>query len=263
MEKIMAKTKLPRFKGKPLIEIPEFNPQVGFLEGDFGKAFLEEYNGRVSADYNDNSNLNVLRYDNNVVKGSNPFAVVLANQILRKEGLRVANQADLEKILRINALDLYGFYEDTALVLRTETNPNKYLAKNLAKQVKSKFIFSALRKKVGKTPIVIPLNGLGLVSDSNSPYGLTFKLTDESELIYAPILDGKDERNKRFSETDEYGLPEKLGEGNRTLYTIDSGLSGLYLDGDGVYSGLDRLASSYSGGKVVIVSGKGTSQKNK
>ena len=27
----------------PLIKIPEFIPQVGFLKGDFGKAFLKKY----------------------------------------------------------------------------------------------------------------------------------------------------------------------------------------------------------------------------
>ena len=243
-------TKLPVFKGKPLIEIPEFIPQAGFLEGDFGKAFFEEYNGRADADYNGNSVLNVLTYNDNVVKGSNPFAVILANQILREKGLGTATQADLERILRINALDLHGFYEDTALVLRTETNPNEYLAKNLAEQIKT---------RVGKTPIVIPLNRLELINDSNSPHGLTFKLTDKSELIYVPILDGKN-NGKSFSETGgKYGLPEKLREGNRTLYTRDSGLSRLDLARDlDLASAWGSLHDSDGNGRVVVVSGEAT-----
>lgn len=257
--KKMTKSKLPVFKGKPLIKIPEFIPQVGFLEGEFGKAFLEEYQGRVNADYNGNSVLNALSYSNNVVKGSNPFAVVLTNQIIREEGLRTATQADLERVLKINAfglnvLDLRGFYEDTGLVLRSEDEPNRYLAKNLAEQVKSR------KKKVGKTPIVIPLNRLELVNDLNSPHGLAFDLTDESEIIYAPVLGGKDNM-KSFSETDKYGLPEKLWEGNRTLYTRDSGLSRLNLyDGSDLYSG-SRGLGSYDDGRVVVVSGEGTSPK--
>lgn len=243
----MKKTKLPTFKGKPFIL------QVGFLEGDFGKAFLEEYKGRVNADYNGNSNLDVLRYYNDVVKGSNPFAVVLANHVLREEGLRTATQADLENTLKLGILPLEGTYEDTALVLRTETSPNEYLAKNLAEQVKSK------GKKVGKTPIVIPLNRLELVNDLNSPHGLTFKLTDESEIIYAPILDGKNHM-KSFSETGKYGLPEKLGEGNRTLYTRDSGLSRLYLDGGlDLVSIYDDLADFGGSSRMVVVSGEATS----
>src|SRR3989304_9360456 len=109
--------RLPQFKGKALVEIPENIPQAGFLEGDFGKAFLDEYKGRVKSDYNGNSKLDILRYGDNIVKGSNPFAVVLANQILRQEGLRTASQADLEKALRVGTLNLIGTYEDTALVL--------------------------------------------------------------------------------------------------------------------------------------------------
>lgn len=252
----MKKTRLPAFKGKPLIEILEIVLQAGFLEGDFGKTFLKEYNGRVKADYKNANVLNILSYSDNVVKNSNPFAVVLANQILKHEGLRIATQADLERVLKTNAFNLKGTYEDTGLVLRTEDDPNKYLAKNLTEQVKSR------GKKAGKIPIVISLNGLKLVNDSNSPHGLAFKLTDESELIYAPILDGKN-NGKLFLETGKYGLPEKLGTGNRTLYTRDSGLSGLFLGrGLVLYSNYASLENSYVDGRVVVVSVEGTSPKN-
>lgn len=60
--------KLPTFQGKPLIEISKNTPQAGFLEGDFGKAFLKEYQGKVKTDYNENSALNVLSYSEDVVK---------------------------------------------------------------------------------------------------------------------------------------------------------------------------------------------------
>jgi len=250
------KPKLPAFNGKPLIEIPETVPQVGFLEGEFGEAFLEEYKGRVNADYNGNSVLNVLTYSDNVVKGSNPFAVVLVNSILRQEGLRTATQADLERVIKTNVLNLIKSCEDTGLVLRSEDEPNKYLAKNLAKQRKSKW------KKVGKIPIVIPLNRLELVNDSNSPHGVAFKLIDESEIIYSPILNGKN-NGKPFSETGEYGFPEQLGEGDRTLYTRNSGLSRLDLGGDLLYSDGGNLHSSNETGRVVVVSGEGTPQKMK
>lgn len=36
-----------KFTGKPLIELPKEIPTAGFLEGDFGKEFLKEYNGKV------------------------------------------------------------------------------------------------------------------------------------------------------------------------------------------------------------------------
>jgi len=256
----MTKTKLPAFKGRPLIEIPEFIPQAGFLEGEFGKAFLEEYNERVSADYNNNSNLNVLKYDNGVIKGSNPFAVVLANQILRQEGLRTATPVDLEKILRINALDLCDFYEDTGLVLRSEEDEyskNTPLAKDLAKQLKIRFIFIK-RIEDYKNPIMIPLIGLELEKADND-YGLTFKLKEDAEVYEAPIL----ANSGQFSSKDideEIGLPKKLfGSEDRTLYTRDSGLSRL-----GLYGGLNLLSDGWDlddsdgNGRVVAVSGEAT-----
>jgi hypothetical protein len=236
---------------KPQIKIP------GFLEGDFGKAFLEEYQGRARADYNGNSALNVLKYNGKIVKGSNPFAVVLANQILREQGLKTASQADLERALRTGTLNLWGTYEDTGLVLRTEEEPNVYLAKDLMRQVKA-------RNKESKMPVMIPLMGLELKVDSNSPFGLIFNLTDCSELIYAPILAGENHR-KSFSETTEKtGLPNKLETGNsRTLYTRAGGLSGLCLDGDlSLASDGSDLADSGDNGRVVVVSAEGTSPEN-
>src|SRR3989344_3351224 len=122
-----------KFIGKLLIEIPKEYPTIGFLEGDFGKSVLEEYKGRAK-DYN-NKNLDVLSYKDNIVQGSNPFAVVLMNKILNEEGLRTPFQSDLEKAIKLNALNLNGTYEDTALILRNEKNPNSYLAKHLMKQI--------------------------------------------------------------------------------------------------------------------------------
>ncbi len=250
----MNATKLPKFNGTPLIEIPKEYPTIGFLEGDFGKAVLNEYKGRLK-DYN-NKRLDVLTYDDGIVKGSNSFAVVLLNKILNEEGLRTANQSDLEKSLKMNDLDFKGTYEDTALILRNEQNPNAYMAGCLMKQVKE-------RNKKLKMPVMIPLSQLELISDQGSEYGLNFKLKEDAEIIYAPILNKKT-GNFSFEDIDEKtGLPNKLSDGDRTLYTIDSGLSRLYLyryldldarDGD--------LAFSSSGGRVVVVSGEATENLN-
>jgi len=248
-------SKLPTFKGKPLIEIPEFIPQAGFLEEDFGKAFLEEYKGRVKSDYNKNSNLNVLRYDNGVVKGSNPFAVVLANQILREEGLRIATQADLEKALK-TGWNLRGTYEDTGLVLRSEKDDytkNTPLAKELAEQVKGRGI-----KFSPKNPIMIPLIGFELEKADND-YGLTFKLREDAEIYEAPVLSKKGKFNSEDIDK-KTGLPKKVsGSGNRTLYTRDSGLSRLSLNlGLVLGSGNRGLGDSDGNGRVVAVSGEAT-----
>lgn len=245
----------PAFKGKPLIEVP-FIPQIGFLEGDFGKAFLEEYQGKVNADYNGNSALNVLRYNGNTVTGSNPFAVVLANQILGQEGLRTATQADLEKVLKLGVLPLKGTYEDTGLVLRTEEDQdyskNTPLAQDLGRQVKARKI-----KFSPKAPVMIPLTELEMQKAENG-YGLTFKLKDDGKIYRVPVLS----RDKSFSFTDETtGLPrEASNEGNRNLYTRDSGLSGLYLVNNlNLDSNYGVLDNSFDDGRVVAVSAEGTS----
>ena len=251
--------KLPEFKGKPLIEIPEFIPQIGFLEGDFGKAFLNEYQGRAKADYPGNSVLGVLNYDSGVVKGSNPFAVVLANKILRQNGLKTATQADLEKLLKIGG-DLRGTYEDTGLVLRSEDDndysKNTPLAKGLAEQVRTRGI-----KFSPKNPIMIPLTELELEKADNG-YGLTFRLREDAQIYEVPILSNDGQFNSEDVD-EKTGLPTKLGKGNRTLYTRNSGLSRLYLnDGLGLYSDGRNLGGSSDYGRVVVVSGEATSPKN-
>src|SRR3989344_818325 len=242
----------PKFNGKPLIEIPKEYPTIGILEGDFGKWALGEYKGRARADFQGNKNLDVLSYQDDKVTGSSPFAVVLMNKVLNEEGLKTASQSDLEKAIKLNALSLNGTYEDTALILRNENNPNSYLAKHLMKQVKE-------RNEKAKTPIMITLNQLELVNDTASEYGLAFKLKEDAEIIYAPILN--DEVGNFSSEDidEKTGLPIKLGKGNRTLYTRDSGLSRLCLGRNlGLSARDDDLANSDSDGRVVVVSGEAT-----
>ncbi len=229
----------------------------GFLEGGFGK----EVNAEVQGKYGKFNSISKINYNEKtgLVEGSNPFYVIAVNQVLRENGLKIrtATQADLEKILRTGEMQLKGFYEDTALVLRSRDNPNPYLAKHLADQV------SLINSKI-KKPYMIPLNELELQEDFSLEGGLSFKLRDDSEIIYAPILN---ENTGNFSSEDideKTGLPKKLGRGNRTLYTKESGLSRLCL-----YRNLDLnsfwydLADSYSYGRVVVVSGEATSQKNK
>ena len=246
--------KFPKFYGKPMIEIPATVPVANFLGGYFGKEFLKEYNGRVEKDYNNSNKLKVLKYENGVVKGSNVFAVVLANQldIMKEQGLKTANQSDLEKILKTKALTLNGQYEDSGLCLRSEGDPNEYLAQHLMTQLKA-------RGKV-KLPVILNLNDLELIKDSNSNYGLAFKLKKDAKSIYAPQLDNKN-HNKKFSQTDENGLPIFNKDGSRILYAANSGLSRVYLISDfDLYSRNGDLADSLEYGRVVVVSAEGTSQ---
>ena len=245
-------TKLPEFKGNPLVEIPKSIPTANVLGGDFGKTVLQEYKQVAETTYKSADALDVLSYHNDVIEGSNPFAVVLTNQIVSQEGLRAATPADLERAIRLNkvnqqlGLNLRGTYEDSGLVLRSEDEPNEYLAKNLAKQIKA--------RQSLKPPVMIPLNGLELVNDSQSEHDLSFKLKEDAQVIYAPILNKSG--NFTFEDIDEQtGLPKKIGDnGDRTLYTRSNGLSGLCLSGSlGLYSGWGDLAGSGSDGRVAVV----------
>jgi hypothetical protein len=250
----MTKSNLPQFKGKPLIEIPEFIPRVGFLEGDFGKAVLKEYQERAEKDYGSASVLDVLFYEDGLVKGSNPFAVVLVNQIIGQEGLRTATQADLERILKTQALTLNGQHENTGLVLRTEDDPNSYLARNLMAQLKA-------RNPKAVMPSMVPLSELELVTDANSPHQLAFKLKDSSQVFYDVFILNK-YGTFSFKNIDvNTGLPAKIGQGNRYFYTTRNSMSCVGLDcGLNVCSINQNLANSHSIGRIVVVSAEGTAK---
>lgn len=228
-----------------------FSELEGFarpLEGDFGKALLEEYNRRVVAEYGKNRNLDVLFYQDDSLRGSNPFAVVLINSILREQGLRTATQADLERILIRRALDLRGTYEDSALALRTDKDyykKNEYLAKYLAKQLTARGTVTM--------PAMIPLVSLDLVNDENSPYGLSFNVREYGKIIHAPIL--LKSGNFCSEDVDEAtGLPTRVGRGNRFLNKKIDGLSRLGLTRKLEISCYEGLELSDCSGLILVIS---------
>ena len=230
------------------------NASYSFLEGIEGQAILDEYNQRVSGDYQGASALNVLSFADNVLKGSNPFAFVLLNKILTQKKMRIATPADLERALEKEAINLKGTYGDSGLVLRSDGDPNQYLAKDLVNQVKQRGSL--------QFPLMVPLAGLDLRYDANSPHKLSFQLTDFAELIYAPQLN-KSNHSKKFNGADEKGLPVFEDSGSRTLYSNeDNGVCRLYRNRDLVLVARGRgLAISNSDGRVIVCA-EGTSPKN-
>lgn len=236
---------------------------VEILGGRLGKVVLEDYNKLVETEYDNSSALKVLSYRDDVVRGSNPFAVVLVNQILEKHGLRVATQADLENTIKLNetnqgGLNLRGYCEDTGLVLRKfekKEDPNilkapwvvnYYLADNLADQTKT------------HRTVMIPLNELKLKKDPEAEEKVSFKLKECAQIIPAPILD----KNGYFSQDDvdyQTGLPMKFSENTFKRCLVKDqrppGLSRLITNWDLCLdsSWYWHLRSSMPDGRIVVV----------
>ena len=231
-----------------------YNPSVGILRGKEGADILAEYRTAVKRDYENNPNLLVFHQEGEgLVTGSSSLAtVVLDDKVLRGRGLRVATLRDLELILKHRQdIELRGTYEDAGLALRSEAEPNEYLARNLTEQLRA-------RDPRLQYPVLVNLTDCTLVKDPNarSSYGLVFKLREDARLIYAPILNNPTGFSFSSADIDETtGLPRKLStEGNRSLWTIDSGLSRLCLDGDLDLNSYDGdLTYSCSDGRVVVV----------
>ena len=179
-------------------------------------------------------------------------------KILAQEVLQTATQADLEKILKLNAPLLRNHYIDSALVLRSIAEPNEYLARRLTTQLRGlelPYGFSSREQKL-KLPVMISLKDLELEIDQYSPSGLAFTLKEAAQPIYAPILN---QEGRFFSEdiNKQTGLPTKTEKkGNRTLWVhYKTGLCGLCLsrNSDIGSSGHD-LHSSDNNGLIVVLS---------
>ena len=239
----------PTFIGKPLVPLPETVPVASFAEGEWGARFLAEYNEQVDRDYHGNKSLRVLETDGAAIVGSNYPAAVLANQIVKKLGMRVATPADLERIIALRCLPLGAMHVHVALVFRSEQMPNSNLARNLARQV-------AARGRPLKGPLMIPLAGLQLLNDPCSGVGVGFRLTEDTQIIDAPSLD-HEHNHEKFSRTNGCGLPSAFHpDGPRTLYTAETGLCGMSIgrthDPD-IYTDQGNLGASDWDGRLVFV----------
>jgi hypothetical protein len=234
----ISKYEIVKETPKKIVRVP------GFLSGNFRRDVLEEFRGRAKVDYGNVSVLDIFG-GRDTVTGSNPYSVVLSNQILRQIGLRTTTPADIEGLLKLGDLDLSEIYVDTGLVLRNGNEPNYYLAKDLKRQLGK-----------NKLPAMIPLIGLDLRVDDRSPSGLAFDLREDAEIIYDEILDSGDGKFNPEDINAEIGLPKKLDGGSREFVTRASGLSGFCLGIN--YRLLSSRELEYSGedGRIVIVDGR-------
>ena len=177
------------------------------------------------------------------LNGSNLFKVLLLNQI----GIRTCILSELEQIVQSGNDILRSALVDTpSVVLRSYgdsfSEKNDYLAKTLA---------AFIKKRDFNEPIVV--NGLKLVEDNKSPYGLNFDKGSNFNYFEAPQLNDLNSR-KKFVKLNEQGMPIFNNEGMRTLYTSPFGLTRLYLISHiGFHSNFGELAASIGMGRILVV----------
>lgn len=238
---------LPPFPGEPLRDIPV--PSAYLLGDDeFGTAVLAEYSTRVREDFKDNPALKVIKVGGGVVHGSNPFVVCLVDMVVRPH-YRVATPVDLQAILASRGKSTFpekmrGGYKDAALVLRTVSYPNVYIAQKLAGQLDTKM----------EWPACIFLSGLEVISDPESPHGLCFKFTRNTRAFHAPVLESPSGHFSNASVDPATGLPKEITGEGRYFYGMPEGLARFYLGrGSSLDTIWDELANSQADGRIVIV----------
>ena len=239
-----------------MILVPENHqfPELGFLADE---AMLAEYHNRIQK-YSENARnvLNIFQYDaaEKVIQGSNPFGCV---ELASKD---LALPSELEHAVRLSPAAFKGIYVDLALLLRAagdSYSPNDYLAKHLAEQIKHR----TGKVPTPELPARISLKGLTLEEDNTSHYGLVFKLGEQTETLLVPEY-SHENNGKRFSKTNERGVPIFNDGGNRYFWTRQGGLSRLCLGrGSSLYSNDDYLAGSDAVGRVPVVKGAAGAEK--
>lgn len=152
--------------------------------------------------------------------GSNPFQVVLLNQLLRWSSLRTATPNDQERVQKINPEFIsHDSYIDTALLM---TGRKNYLAEKLVEGFRKRGTFVP-------SPALIPLAGLMLEKDARSPYGVSFKPGQHAQALCV-------------AQTEKYLASTANGE--------------LVRVGKNIYCNLDDLGYSDKNGRVLIINSR-------
>jgi len=176
--------------------------------------------------------------------GSNLFKVLLLNKL----GIRTATMQELEMIVDQNPGMLRGHYEDSPSVALFSSNTSYDSNKPLAK---------SLSKLVGKHEYPVIMDGLELVEDPSTAYGLSLKPGNKFQFAKAPEL-AYANNGRKFSRLDERAMPIFDDKGTRTLYTRQDGFSRVCLGGSlSLGLGDEDLAGSGENGRVVVVSAEG------
>src|SRR3989338_8325869 len=223
----------------PAIKQPSIIPYL--VAGPNAPEFVKECESVIDSEFNKNTHLKVLKLrevnDVQTTVGSNSLILPVVQRVA--PNYRTGRPEDLQKTLNDgDTLSIKGnHYVDMGVVLDF-TGRHHEMALDFYNQLPKE-----------------------LKNFDGGNYSLGLIMNDGTKVRPAKILAG---RSGKFSDADvslETGLPSRLTDGNRTLYTatknvssLDNlGLSGLYLNGNlNVDADVVGLADSYEVGRVVL-----------
>lgn len=219
------------------------------------KDLFDKYQNVLYEKFSGLASLNVLKEYQGTIKGSNTYSTILINSLLPK-GKHVATPTDLENIILKDNRVLRRSYTDTGIIIRSQDEPNYYLAQDLALQIKT--------KETIRFPMIIPLRYLNIRLDKNTSSGLAFTLKDDARAISSDMMNKTgffNNKDKTYPIKDGF-LPKLLHneysqENDRELTINNKGLSRLYMNQYlDLVSDLVDLRTSYDAGKTIIINEK-------
>ena len=190
---------------------------------ELGREAVRIVNDRYKG--NDNVVLDVSRLkDGQPIGYSNSYRRWAIGPVVRElmgNDVELLTPAVSEQALKSGKLpDAASTYEDLGVVVYSLNGPNDKLAQHLVAQAKERGIEA-------KFPLVF--YHLKTVPDDKFPDGLRLDLDDIAVVYHAPILGNQTSRFKSDNKgLVQKGLPDEVGEGDRTLYTAQEGLWRLY-----------------------------------
>jgi len=227
----------------PDVKIEEAGSPLLRVSGDLGKDVFQKFTAILGGYSNDTllSPLYVTRTGD--LKNANPFIKVLLEHIFQEKGLALPRLSDYAIALKYFPRELGSFTVDLGFVLRSQEEthePNKVITQDLIDQIK------AIKGQVD-FPYLISLRGTRLQSYPGSRYNnLSFRLTNDTEIIPAPILN----QPGYFSADDldeDTCLPkstrQEKRQGDLELITGQSGLCRAYIN---VYGDIDTQTKDLS-----------------
>lgn len=193
-----------------------------------------------------------LRYneDSKTIVGSTPFAVANLDAFAQKYNARTPNLRDLSRPEIMRIVQGKHYIDSRNLIARSRKDPNCSKNNSLLKT-----IYELAEQKEGSIKYPFMIEGFSFVpnSEDKKDYGLNLVANSDFKVFQDERFGGK-YNMKSFSEVDELGIPKFDKNGNRTWYTKDKGLSGLYLNGSlNLDSYNDNLALSSCNGRVVFL----------